>query len=810
FAEEPQPYESYRRKLFQGADQLGAYDFYPDPVESLCLVITNGQGDFNIDFGNPYARHFPFWWGRSDTAKAVTNTKWWDKHVNWNTVTYPTAEPIRYIYSDNKVYEHTDNLNEYKVTYNLVASGDISYINDTSGTLVYTLSSDALYDTNNNLCFTISGDKIYNASNTLLYTIESDTSTNGDKYICEIRTVNQQIEVTGFDDDFRVTIQPSTEKAISSGESLSSNVRIRGTADVYGSTLGYLTFRQRASFATGYSNYREYTTLPVVIANVANGGAEVEPLIFDIIIYDGNNNVVSRKKFTWDVQSDLQQDLGSFVVMDTYNDDEENQDSAVTTYKLETRITNRTGTRYELFRYDGISSRNSTVEYRDKYRNIMPDYWKYDLTRDTYGTLPDKFLLDAHSQIAPGLITVYGENIGEGYSSMIVGNVITNSFRLYEYSNPTPRNLSFTYRRIGGNTIAAEDAGTPQTIKGSSGESSTVQAFSKYFADDSETKATLADLYNLMGKIPVVIPIEILNNDDPVIPEKINNAGADTTNSFRINHLVPDGFVPYTEVVEEEETSGDQTTETETTTEENNNNTTEETNNNTEENTAAAFEIESSAGIVYSTDNQAAILPLKIRMTLPRNNSFIKNAWDELDAAENSDVLFNKFAELASVWVKVPSTIAYDGEADLFRAVDTAENRGGVEGVSAIDCFDISINDENDELYIDFTVFIADTGAPASRQNVDPENPVVSAFVYTFEDDKVPYILIGDGDVDKVWNVSFFVAAPAEETSGSSTTETNPVTTSSGSSSSCNFGMIGISGLILLFVFMKVSYRSLF
>ncbi|MBR0254141.1 MAG: hypothetical protein IJQ57_12400, partial [Synergistaceae bacterium] len=104
FAEEPQPYESYRRKLFQGADQLGAYDFYPDPVESLCLVITNGQGDFNIDFGNPYARHFPFWWGRSDTAKAITNTKWWNKHVNWNTVTYPTAEPIRYIYSDNKVY----------------------------------------------------------------------------------------------------------------------------------------------------------------------------------------------------------------------------------------------------------------------------------------------------------------------------------------------------------------------------------------------------------------------------------------------------------------------------------------------------------------------------------------------------------------------------------------------------------------------------------------------------------------------------------------------------------------------------------
>ncbi|MBQ6981444.1 MAG: hypothetical protein IJQ15_03330, partial [Synergistaceae bacterium] len=54
FAEEPQPYASAWRRYVNRE----VYDVYPDPVESLCLVITNGQGEFNIDFGNPYARHF--------------------------------------------------------------------------------------------------------------------------------------------------------------------------------------------------------------------------------------------------------------------------------------------------------------------------------------------------------------------------------------------------------------------------------------------------------------------------------------------------------------------------------------------------------------------------------------------------------------------------------------------------------------------------------------------------------------------------------------------------------------------------------
>ena len=815
FAEEPQPYESYARKFYE-AESIGAYDFYPDPIESLFFVITNGQGDFEIDFGNPYARHFPFWWGLP-TPRTNPNTKWWNRHLNWQDITYPTTEAIEYIFntSDNYVYAHPEgNLIEYEKAYRLTTSGSFDVVNDTSGNLVYVVSpdinSEKFYlctskDNELNIVFTVLDDKIYNAGNALIYTIETDSS-YGDKYICKVRSVNQTVNITGFEDDYNIRLNPSNERAINSGESLITTVNINGVSDYYGSALGYLTFKQRANFATGYSNYKEFATVPMVIANVANGNAAVEPLIFDIIITDDKDNVVSRKKFQWDVQEDLQQDLGTFYVIESYNDDEENQDGETTTYHLETRITNRTGTRYELYRYDGIGSRNGDFEYRDNYRNIMPDYWKYDLTRDSYGTLPDHFLLDAHSQIAPGLVTVYGENIGEGYSSMIVGNVITDSFRLYEYSNPTPKNLSFTYRRVGGMTKAADEAGAAQTIRGSSGESSSVQAFTKYFADDTISKATLADLLLLTGKIPAIIPIEILNDSDPVRPLKVNNAGADTTNSFQIYYEVPEGddFITYT-LVEEEEESSDQ----EATTQNQNNEETqepapenegEETQAEAEEIPAASFEIKAaSTDVVYDTEGKVAILPLKIRMTLPRNNSFIRNYWEELDNAENSEVLFDQFADLASVWVKVPATIAYDGEVDLFKAVNTAENRGGVYGVRAADCIDVSINNDADELYVDFVVFLADAEAPETRQNVNPERPQVSAFIYTFEDDKVPYILIGDGKVDKFWNLTFFLAAPDTSTSTSVISDRDideEFNQKSSSGGTCNFGF-GISILLI-------------
>ncbi len=798
FAEEPQPYETEWRRYIN----WGVFDVYPDPIESLCIVTTNGQGDFNIKFGNPYAREFPFWWNWSTTSTAQTGEKWWQQHISWKNTSYPTTEPIAYIYSEPDIYKlsegFTDYVKVYTYTISTDASGDVAgrYINDTSDNIVYTISGDIngvhyFYNTEDTLVYTVSGDRIYNSAGNFVYTIEKD-ATNSDLYICEIRDVNESIAVTGFDDDYNVSIQPSNEQAISSGNSLGVTVRLRGDSNNYGSKLGYLTFRQRASFASGYSNYREFATIPMVIANVAEGNAEEEPLIFDMRIYDTDNKtLVARKKFTWDVQSNIQEDLGTLFVTNSSNEDAENQDTPVTTYNLETRITNRSGTRYELYRYDGIGSRNGDVEYRDDYASIMPDHWKYDLTRDSYGTLPDYFLLDAKSQIAPGLVTVYKENIDEGYRTMPTGNVITDSFRLYEYNNPLPRNLSLKHRRIKGMTIPAE-IGTPQTRSGSDGESSSVQAFNMDFANNNVNNAALLRLARLVYKTPAIIPIDILTSISPVSPQRPdNNTGSDTTNSFQIKLGVPDGFVNY-EVIEisddvEPEENGENTPP-----EEGGEN---EQGGEDEPENASVFTV---SEFVYSTDKMA-VLPFKVRLTLPKNNIFINNYWKELNEAD-SDSVFDIFSRLASVYVRVPNTIASDGAVDLFKALNTAENRGGVQGATARDFVNVTVDDENDKLYVDFIVFLADATAPDARQNVNPLRPVVSSFIYTFEDDGVPYMLIGDGDVDKVWNLTFYVAAPDTSTASSSVPTEEEVKNFSESSSSgtCNIEAVGILGLALL------------
>ena len=798
FAEEPQPYETVWRRYIG----WGVFDVYPDPIESICIVTTNGQGDFNINFGNPYAREFPFWWNWSTSSTAQTGEKWWQQHISWRNTNYPTTEPIAYIFSSPDIYKLSEGFTDYVKVYTYTISRDASsdvagrYINDTSGNIVYTISGDLdgehyFYNTEDTLVYTVSGDRVYNSSGNLIYTIEKD-SANSDLYICEIRDVNESITVTGFDDDYNVTVQPSNEQAISSGNSLGVTVRFRGDANNYGSRLGYLTFRQRASFAPGYSNYREFATVPMVVANVAQGNAEEEPLIFDMRIYDTDNStLIARKKFTWDVTSDIQEDLGTLFVMNSANVDE-TQDSAVTTYNLETRITNRSGTRYELYRYDGIGSRNGDVEYRDDYASIMPDHWKYDLTRDTYGTFPDYFLLDAKSQIAPGLVTVYKNNIDEGYRTMATGNVITDSLRLYEYSNSLPKNLSLRHRRIKGMTIPAENGGY-QTRSGSDGESSSVQAFNMDFANNNVNTSALLRLARMIYKTPSIIPIEILTSVSPVTPLRpSNNTGSDTTNSFQIKLAVPDGFVNYelieiSDDVESEDNNGETDTPTEPT----------EPTEPAEEGAASVFNV---SEFVYSTD-KIAVLPFRVRLTLPRNNIFIRNSWEKLNNAYDSDTLFDIFSQLASVYVKVSTSIASDGAVDFFKALNTAENRGGVQGATARDFVNITVDDENDKLYIDFIVFLADAVAPDARQNVNPLRPVVSAFIYTFEDDGVPYPLIGDGYVDKVWDLTFYVAAPDTSTSSSSaqTDESdNNVMKESSSGGTCNIGALGIFGMILL------------
>ncbi|MBQ7544708.1 MAG: hypothetical protein IJT02_07165 [Synergistaceae bacterium] len=746
FAEEPQPYASAWRRYIGTDTEI--YDVYPDPVESICIVTSNGTADMNIDFGNPYARHFPFWWGLRTTG-ASSSGKWWQGGYDWRNETYPTAEPIAYIYSAPDIYARSNNGRYEKmykyVSYDKTVSSDsspdvtvtvnVKEIQNTAGAAVYTISGDIgaelkICDSSDNVLYTVSGDssngtfaytKVYNASGNLAYTIEIN---DGDMFICENRDVNESITVSDFDQYYTVTVNPSGEHAISSGGALGATLRLRALdPSFYGSRLGYLTFRQRASFAPGYANYREFSAIPLVVANVSSGNASDNPLMFDMIVFD-SQDVVNRIKFTWDAQADNPgQDLGTFFMIGSRDK----------TYQLETRITNRTGTRYELYRYDMTSSRNGNPTNRDGYASIMPDYWRYDLTPDMYGTLPDYFLLDAHSQIAPGLVTVYKSNIGEGYRTISTQDGTSESFRLYEYSSATPRNLRLSYKSVGGMTLLQEE---------SPDASVRVQEFSMQFADVVNNEdETVYELTNLMGKPPIMRPAAATTSRST----GRNNAGthansvyinSSAVDAFRYTYALPDdvlAMMTYDVISDDEEASEDNAAPAPEPESE------EAPQEDTE---TAAFRLSD----VTLVSKEIAIQPLAVRMRIPRQNRLIVNHWDEFDNAANTRELFNAFARYCTVWLR--SDYAGERDANLFTAIT---NKGANTATGPADCVRAFLYD--DELYLDFIVVLADG---TSRNNGK------TAYVEIFKDDGVPYILIGDGNEDGVWDMTFYVGATGE------------------------------------------------
>ncbi|MBQ6971409.1 MAG: hypothetical protein IJP86_03525 [Synergistaceae bacterium] len=764
FAEEPQPYASAWRRYVSRE----VYDVYPDPVESLCLVITNGSGEFNVDFGNPYARHFPFWWDFNATGSSSTSTKWWLQTFDWRKETYPTSEPIAYIYSAPNIYVRNDSAGKYELGYKVASSGDKQIITSAANSAwLYTVSGDEIYTSRDVLTWSVSEsrDKVFNASGDLVYTIETDTA--GDMFICGIRSVSEAVAFSGFDSDYSLTVNPSAEQAISSGSSLSANVRVRGmTPSAYGSRLGYITFRQRASLAQGYTNYREFTSIPMVIANVAEGNAAVEPLIFDMIVSDSADNIVNRIKFTWDAQSDKpDQDLGTFFMIGSRD----------VQYQLETRITNRTGTRYELYRYDMTGTAGGNPTYRDGYNNIMPDYWKYDLTADMYGTLPESFLLDAHSQIAPGLVTVYKNNIGSGYRTIDTQNDTTESFRLYEYSSSAPKNLRLNYRRIGGMTPIEGGNHTPES-------GVNVREFVMDFADVANNDdETAIELFRLTGKLPAMIgrgPLiaesRITASDygddaDPasVSSVYINSAAVD---AFRIVKAVPEGLV---RMVSSDTGSDDS----------DDGGSTPSPDSPATSGDAAMF---STSEIVY-TSLDIPLQPIAVRMRIPRSNSLIVSHWDEMDSTANARDLFNVFARYGTVWVRSEATGERD--ANLFTAIN---NKGSNLGVGASDIVRAFLYE--DALYLDFIVIMADgTSVNTSR----------TAYVGVIKDDNVPYLVIGDGSEDGKWDLTFYVDSVTAGSSGGDIQDnTQPVQSEDngvGQSSSGGGGCEGFGAMAGLF-----------
>ena len=316
--------------------------------------------------------------------------------------------------------------------------------------------------------------------------------------------------------EYTTRVEPGEPRFVASGDWLPVSMFFsKASPNDYGSELGYLTFRQSASFDVDFKGYLESIKIPLVVANVFDGPAS-EPgneLYFDMSVFDGSE-VLTRKKFRWGADQNETRDLGTFFMIRPAG-------ASAPTYDLSARITNRTGVRYRNQRYDYISS---------TYRDIYPSYWSYDLPPESYASLATlfdrEFQLAPQSQIAPGLITTYLNTMDMVYGS-------SESFRLYPYQgSDAPRELRLTYRKVGGMT----PYGSPV---GASSSPWTVGAFNMKFADvASNDYNTAKEIAGYAGGNPVMpaAGYAFAGVADQYIK-------ADAFNSFIISADVPAGLV---------------------------------------------------------------------------------------------------------------------------------------------------------------------------------------------------------------------------------------------------------------------------
>ncbi|NLL36432.1 MAG: hypothetical protein GX256_02780 [Fretibacterium sp.] len=486
----------------------------------------------------------------------------------------------------------------------------------------------------------------------------------------------------------------------------------------YGSSLGYLTFRQSTSYDKSDLGYRESIKIPLVVANVFDGLAS-EPgneLYFDMTVFGtvwsedlkdwvtDMDNPITRRRFRWGVGENLTQDFGTFFMI--------HPDSGKTpVYKLRTRVTNRTGTRYRVQRYDNLG----TVSSQD----LLPLYWTYDVPPDLYKTLPGRFYLDKQSQIAPGLVTHYESELDTQYSA-------NEMLQLYPFASPEkPHDLRLTYRRIGGMT----------SLGSVSSFGWTVQGFHMTFADIAKNaENTEEELKLYLSGLPV------MSQGFGFSGVSTSYIKADAINAFEINTSVPGGLVSADEPVSED---------------------------------------------VASVPAKVAVLPLQIRLRIPRLE-LGKELWAEL---EQTDDPLSAFMRSKTVWVRSPQAVELD--MNLLTSLSS-------RSVDVRDCVRAFVY--NDVLYLDFIALLAD--AKSRREGK-------TAFLEVFRDDKVPYILLGDGKTDGFWNLSFYVAdtgpnptvpiiPPAPPAPPAPTASSEGQTPTSGGGGGCDGGFPSVALLIAL------------
>ncbi|MBQ9565247.1 MAG: hypothetical protein IJU98_06635 [Synergistaceae bacterium] len=538
--------------------------------------------------------------------------------------------------------------------------------------------------------------------------------------------------------EYTITVTPSRAQRVAPGEYLEATLRLQAPdPEAYGSTTGTIAFRQSAALSDDSIGWRESSLIPVVVANVHDGPAS-DPgneLLFDMTIRDTSVSnyatndlaVVNRVKFRWGAGEDMTQDIGKFYMMKYYN-------LNMPSFDMEVRVTNRTGTRYRMQRYDQIASADNNPTARAGFVNIKPAYWAYDLTTDNlrYGDFPTSFILDEHSQIAPGLVTIYNNNLG--YTTINTAYGTSESFRVYPFSGSTWHNLTLQYDRIGGmvdgnwNDVvwsSARAAVRPFTFS--------YDGTNTGFVDRRENSDhTAQELKDLMQAVPQLVSVTDLPNIRSELTAT-TYTGRNALNSFTVNAAVPSDLVDLPLRY-----SDDGTTET-----------------------------------------KAPLLPVVVRLKIPRQEQLLTTGdrWAKLDAAESGKALFNEFAKFGTIWVRSDATRQLD--TNLITALNRRASSHGFDVSDTIRAFIY-----NDVLYLEFIAILADAVSP---------NEGKTAFIELIKDDGIPYLLIGDGAADGAWNIGFFV----EDTGANPEDDPEETKSDSGSGGGCDAGMFSGAALCL-------------
>jgi hypothetical protein len=195
-----------------------------------------------------------------------------------------------------------------------------------------------------------------------------------------------------------------------------------------------------------------------------------------------------------------------------------------------------------------------------------------------------------------------------------------------------------------------------------------------------------------------------------------------------------------------------------------------------------AFELSADvpAELVGSPED-IALLPLHVRLRVPRRN-ISEEEWEALEKAKDVESVLTAFAATRTIWVRSPNALT-KGPLNLLLA-DEGRARQGVHQAFTHENF----------LYIDFIVLAADA---KNQQNDDKP-----AFCRVVQDGGIPYILLGDGKVDGVWTLSFYI-----DQAGSDSNDEQPDTPSGGGGSGDSGGGGGCSAGLLPFVFVLPALR---